>query len=139
MKNVYTAKQQAREDYSATVNIGVHENDCRAFLQFNQGFQQLLLEAIDEALSQLGNKAREAVYFYLKETFNINRQHIPFKITKFSKAIEEILGPGAKLLEIEIMKHLYEKMGDNFRYSPAHENLAFTEYITAARNFLYEG
>ncbi len=56
--------------------------------------------------SLLGDSAKHAVYFYLKRTFKIKKQEIPNKVEGFTSAIEEIFGPGAKLLKIEIMKHL---------------------------------
>lgn len=99
----------------------------------NRDFQNLLMEAIDEGLSLLGSSSKQAIYFYLEKTFAIKKHDIPSKIGEFTNAIEEIFGRGAKILEIQIMKHLYEKVGHDFEYFPEDDELVFTEYVEAAR------
>jgi hypothetical protein len=101
--------------------------------QPNPRFRKLLLEAVDEALSWLGNSVKQAIYFHLEKTFGINKQEIPDKIEGFTNAIEEIFGLGAKLLEIRIMNSFYEKDGHTFKYFPEKDELLFAEYMKAAR------
>lgn len=96
-------------------------------------FEELLLEAIDEGLSLLGESAKQVVYFHLKKTFKINRQDIPHKLDEFTDAIEKIFGNGAKLLEIQIMKCLFKKVGYTFKHYPRPMNLEFIEYIAAVK------
>jgi len=102
-------------------------------LLHNRSFEKLLLEALDETLSSLGDSSKEAIYFHLEKTFSINKQDIPYKIEEFANAIEKIFGSGARLLEIKIMKRLYEKVGPVFKYFPERDDLVFTEYVAAAR------
>jgi len=90
------------------------------------------LEAVDEGLSSLGDSAKQAVYFHLEETFDINKRDIPSKIEEFAFAIEKIFGLGAKPIEVLIMQRLYDKVGGIVEYSE-HKDLVFTEYIRAAR------
>jgi len=97
----------------------------------NFGFEELLLEAVDEALSSLGDSPKQVIYFYLEKTFKIKKIDIPNKIDGFTNAIEKIFGYGAKHLEIQIMKRLYEKVGHDFEYFPEKDDLLFTEYIEA--------
>jgi len=99
----------------------------------NRCFEEILLEAVEEVLSSLGSSVKNTVYFYLEKSFNLKRQDIPYKIEKFANAIEEIFGFGAKLLEIQIMKSLHKKVGQNLRYVPKHE-LDFVRYVRAVRN-----
>jgi hypothetical protein len=40
-------------------------------------FDNLLLEAIDEGLSSLGESVRQSVYFHLQKSFHISREEIP--------------------------------------------------------------
>jgi len=101
--------------------------------QPNPRFRSLLLEAVDEALSSLGDSVKQAIYFHLEETFEINKQEIPDKIEEFTNAIEEIFGLGAKLLEIRIMKSFYEKDGHTFKYFPEKDELLFADYMKVAR------
>jgi len=97
-----------------------------------RSFEKLLLEAVDEGLSSLGDSAKQAIYFHLEKTFNINKRDIPSKIEEFADAIGKIFGFGAKPLEILIMQRLYEKVGGVVQY-PKHRGLVFTEYVAAAR------
>ncbi|NIR88103.1 hypothetical protein GWO13_11400 [Candidatus Bathyarchaeota archaeon] len=100
-------------------------------LLLNSSFEKLLLEAIDEGLSSLGDSSKQSVYFHLEKTFNINKQNIPHKIEEFADALEKIFGVGAKVLEIVIMRQLYEKVGGVVEYGQ--EDLVFTEYVAAMK------
>lgn len=103
----------------------------------NRDFEKLLLEAVDEGLSSLGDSQKQAVYFCLEETFAVKKQDIPNKIEEFVNAIEKIFGNGAKILEIQIMRHLYERVGPDFEYSPEKDDLVFTEYVEAASMYVH--
>lgn len=76
----------------------------------HKSFEQILLEAIDEALSSLGESVKTAIYFHLANSFNVKRQEIPQRIADFSEALERIFGPGARHLEILFMKSLHAKI-----------------------------
>ena len=99
----------------------------------NHIFEKLLLESIDEALSSLGMSTKH-IYFHLEKNFKINKRDIPRKIGEFADALEEIFGPGARVLEIQIMKRLYQKVGP-FKHFPE-RNLTFIEYLETA-GYLY--
>ena len=96
-------------------------------------FEEVLLEAIDESFSWLGESEKQAIYFILKKTYKISKQEIPYRIEEFTEAIEEIFGLGAKIIEIRIMKDLFSRMGYSFPYIHSQEGLEFTKYIEAAR------
>lgn len=106
----------------------------RKSIENSRSFERLLLEAVDEALSSLVDSTKQSIYFYLEKIFGINRKDIPYKIDEFAKAIEKIFGFGAKFVEIQIMKNLYEKIGNHFEYLPEQDDLVFTEYVKAARS-----
>ena len=107
------------------VNIDYHPCD---------EFNLIMLEAVDEALSFLGESAKRAFYYHLEEKFKIRREEIPIKIDDFAEAIEEIFGMGAKIIEMQIMKVLYKKVGRNFKYVPKEKDLLFTAYLKAVKN-----
>ena len=96
-------------------------------------FEKLLLNAIDEGLSALGESPKRVVYFYLEKKFNISRREIPDKIEDFIEALEKIFGLGAKFLQILIIKQLYQKIEKNLEWNEEQTDLTFTEYIVAAR------
>lgn len=99
----------------------------------DQRFEDLLLEAVDEGLSSLGDSAKQAVYFYLRKSFKIDKRDIPHKIEEFADAIERTFGLGSKFLEILIMKRISEKIGRVFEYDLESKDLAFTEYVESAK------
>jgi hypothetical protein len=74
-------------------------------------FSKILLAAVDESLSSLGDSPKQAILFHLEASFNIKREHIPENMTEFTKALERIFGPGASYLEKLIVKRLHEKLG----------------------------
>lgn len=99
----------------------------------DDSFDELLLEAVDEGLSSLGDSAKQVIYVYLEKTYKINRRDIPYKVDAFVDAIENFLGSGAKLLQILVMKHLHKKIGHKIDYNQELRDLIFTEYVAAAR------
>ena len=94
-----------------------------------------LLSAVDESLSSFGDSFKQVIYFQLANTYHIKKHEIPNKINEFADAIEEIFGIGAKLIEMKIIKALYEKV-EGFTYIAEKEDLIFTEYIENLRRFL---
>lgn len=73
-------------------------------------FRQILLAAIEEGLSTLGDSPKQAILFHLEETFKIKKEQIPDRIEEFKGALEKIFGPGATYLENIIVKRVYEKL-----------------------------
>lgn len=96
-------------------------------------FEKVLLESIDESLLQLGELCRKATYYYLEKGFEIKKHEIPLKINRFSVALEEIFGSGAKILEIQIMKLLNNKVNYASKHDYKQDDLNFNEYIETLR------
>lgn len=100
-------------------------------------FDRILLEAIDEGLSTLGESSKQAIYFHLARTFHIRKDEIPDKIERFTEAIEKIFGLGANFLEILIMQRLYKKVGGSLNWDEA-KDLTFAEYVAVVRRCFFE-
>jgi hypothetical protein len=102
-------------------------------------FDKILLVAIDEALSSLGDSVKASIYFHLEKTYGIKRCEIPLRINDFSKALEKIFGIGAKHLEILFMKHLHVRAGVTCEWPSCKRNspeVTFQEYVgLMKRNF----
>jgi len=96
-------------------------------------FERLLLKAIDEGLSSLGDSPKRAVYYYIEKKFDIKKNEIPRRVEEFVDALEKIFGLGAKFLEILIIKRLSEEVGQIFEWNEQQTDLIFTEYVAAAR------
>ena len=97
-------------------------------------FEKLLIEAVDNVFSSLGDSCKQALYFHLKDCYNINKQEIPYRIRDFADAIGEIFGQGARLIEIGIMKALYARV-QNFKCFPMEEDLSFANYVETLCRF----
>ncbi len=74
-----------------------------------ENFDQILMEAIDDAFSSLGEKVKASIYLHLEDLFKIKKQGIPQRLSDFSNALEKLFGLGAKNLEILFMKNLHAK------------------------------
>jgi len=100
-------------------------------------FDKLLLKAIDEGLSSLGESPKQAIYFHLEKKFHIRKQEIPLKINDFTYSIDKIFGLGSNFLEILIMKRLHEKIGGTFKFNET-ADFTFAEYVAKARRSFSE-
>lgn len=97
-----------------------------------QEFNSLVLNAVDKALSSIGESPKTAIYFHLENTFHIKKQELPQKIEAFTIALEEIFGLGAKFLEVQIMKNLHAKIGgenERLEILAEPELLTFPNYV----------
>jgi len=95
-------------------------------------FREILLEAVEESLSYLGDSPKQAILFHLECSFKIKKERIPENITEFAKALEKIFGPGASYLEKLIVKRLHEKIGLESKEA---ERWNFLEYVNDVKNF----
>ncbi|MGB9960282.1 MAG: hypothetical protein ACPLKQ_07175 [Candidatus Bathyarchaeales archaeon] len=97
-----------------------------------KNFDKLLIEAVDDALSSLGESAKMAIYYHVKDKFGISKEEIPSRVKEFSEGLEKIFGSGAKFIEILIMKKLYERIGKPLEWDESKE-LTFADYVETAR------
>lgn len=95
-------------------------------------FEDVLLEAIDGALSTLGENVKRVIYFHLAQKFMIAKKDIPYKIEEFSDVLDQIFGVGARNLEILIMAKLHAKMNCVYEWKGPNwliPNLTFSQYV----------
>ena len=107
----------------------------------HKNFDVLLLEAVDEGLSVLGQAGKTSIYINLEGLFNIRKTEIPNKIEDFSNALHRIFGLGAPQMEILIMKKLQEKVGERNKLDDQirlASNLTFAKYIELMRLYYRE-
>jgi hypothetical protein len=78
-------------------------------------FKNILVAAVEEGLSSLGDSSKEAILFHLETSFKIKKERIPENLQEFEKALEAIFGPGTQYLEKVIVRCLYEKLGLEFK------------------------
>ena len=98
-------------------------------------FDKLLVSAIDEALTSLGESVKQSIYFHIENKFKVARNDIPENLEDFQGGLEKIFGTGARFIEILIMKNLHTKIGLPLKMDS--EQLEFVEYVgVAKRGFL---
>lgn len=101
-------------------------------------FEELLLEAVDDALASLGDSAKQAIYYHLEKKFKITKDEIPKRLKEFAEGLEKIFGVGARFIEILIMKKLYSHIGTPLEWDESKE-LVFVDYVEAARRCFQKG
>jgi len=76
----------------------------------NTRLNEALIEAVDAGLLFLGENSKKAIYFYLERNCKIRREEIALKFEGFRKALEDMFGSGAELINAVIMKELQTKL-----------------------------
>ena len=94
-------------------------------------FDKLLLSAIDEALTSLGESVKQSIYFHIEKKFSVARNEIPENLVEFQGGLEKIFGTGAQFIEILIMKNLHSKIGRPLIMENA--QLEFVKYVDVAK------
>jgi hypothetical protein len=98
----------------------------------SRAFDELLLIAIDEALTSLGESVKQSIYFHIENKFSVARNEIPENLQEFQGGLEKIFGTGAQFIEILIMKSLHAKIGLPLIIEKG-DQLEFIEYVDAAK------
>jgi len=99
-------------------------------------FETVLLDAVDDAFSTLGESIKTSIYFHLEHNFIIPEQDIPYRIDDFLDALEQTFGMAAKYLEILIMRKLHEKITCFYQWSGPSwlvSDLTFKKYVELMR------
>lgn len=100
-------------------------------------FERTLLEAIDESFSFFMESRKEDIYTNLEGNYGLERKNIPYKIEHFSNALHQCFGIGAKIIEMNIIKALFER-NKNFVFCPKKRDIVFYEYAKGLKAFLAE-
>jgi hypothetical protein len=96
-------------------------------------FSSIFAEAVDDALSSLGDSAKQSIYYHLEDKFGIQRKYIPARLDEFESGLDKIFGVGARYIEILIIKSLHDKLHGPLEWNDKKE-LVFADYVNAARH-----
>lgn len=117
----------------------LHRGESLSFLQKAQrakDFDEILLEAVDEALSVLGEVAKEAVFGHLQKHYSLHKTDIPKEIGVFRNALESMFGKvSGRIVCNLILKTLYQRIGATLPGS----GMDLGEAVTKARKLFLEG
>jgi len=94
-----------------------------------EDFKKVLIAAVDNGLLTLGESPRSAIYFHLERNLKLKKEEIPEKVEKFLEGLENIFGPGSRVVERVIVKDLYVRLGLEFEEK---KNFEFQDYVKLA-------
>jgi PAS domain S-box-containing protein len=95
-------------------------------------FNKLLLAAIDDTFSSVGESAKTAIYFHIENKFNIKKEDIPSSIEKFSEALDQLFGIGSKPLQKIFKQQLKTKLKTNSQITDE-ESLDLDSFVREIR------
>ena len=109
-----------------------NEGHCVGVPAHTDAFSALLLEAIDEALTDLlGRRAREAVYDYLERNCLVARNELPTRLEAFLTLLDDTFGKGSKTIGRVVARRLYSKLEWEFIEVPGYELVDYVEAVKA--------
>lgn len=85
----------------------------------SRNIEAAILQAVDEALKELGGSVREIIYYELERNHGIKKEDIPQKFDQFILAIRSEFGNGSKTIEALILEKLFGKTGSNNEFQKA--------------------
>jgi len=91
---------------------------------------EALLEAVDHGLLVPGEIVRAAIYARIEKSYELKREEIPEKLEAFHRALEDLLGKSAKVMEKLIAKNLYRRLGLSFT---EHADWTIVDYVNHAK------
>lgn len=86
--------------------------------------------AVDEALLVPGEIVSAAIYERVERSYQLRREEIPTKLETFHRALQELLGKSAKVIERLIVKNLYRRLDLNFN---EHDGWTLVDYVNLAK------
>jgi|SRR5208282_2678272 len=125
-----------RRNRSTVPILGEESFSVEITVDTDISFYKVLLEAVEEAFSSLGEPVAEKIFCTLEKSFGLKRSEIPFRIEAFSDALEKIFGLGAMLLEILVIKQLHKKAAIEFKWEAPQwvvQELTFREYVNMVK------
>ena len=78
-------------------------------------FAEILMEAVDQGLSLLGESAQKSISYHLEKDHGIGKENAPDNVEAFAKGLHAIFGAGASVIERMILQSLYLKLGLDFK------------------------
>jgi len=90
---------------------------------------EALVAAIDSGLMVLGGNVRQVLYAVFERDHRIKRHQIPEHLQTFHEVLEEKFGGAAKVIERQIAKSLYAKMGLTFIPKDSWTLVEYFDYV----------
>jgi len=98
-------------------------------------FEESFLEAADSAFSLLGDSGKQTIYLHLEKSYGLTRKAIPYEVVAFASALKAIFGEASVLIEMRIMRSLFQK-ARGFKVYSGKTELSFKDYVECLRRFV---
>jgi hypothetical protein len=95
---------------------------------------EIILQAIDQSLSALGDGPKQALWSFIEKDSNISRQKVPQNVEEFEQTLQKVFGLGYKFLDSLFKKYLSDATGENLN-----EYTSFAASVRSLRSKDYEG
>jgi hypothetical protein len=111
------------------------EHDSEAG-KHQKGFDHLLLESIDEAVTEvLGAKVTSILWRHWEDNIGVTREDLPNHLPKLFESIQTTFGRGGETVGERVIKRLYTKANVPLEYS---QNRPLEEYVKKLKQILAE-
>jgi hypothetical protein len=104
-------------------------------IELTSAYEKILLESIDQAFLKLGEKTKQMLYTILKANYKINKQDIPHKTDVFTRALQDMLGVSALMIEIYIIENIHQR-SPSFAYDVDNKNFDLVRYVESFKGFI---
>jgi len=89
-------------------------------------FNELFLKAVERGLGKLGESPKMAILYHLEQRYSIKKDELYDKLEELSRALKEMFGFGALVIEEFIARELYALLGLSFHEK---KNYRLADYI----------
>lgn len=76
---------------------------------------EIILDAIDQGLSALGENPKKALWYCLEKDFKIDRHKVPENLEAFEETLKGFFGLGYSFLEALFRQHLQNATGEDLK------------------------
>jgi hypothetical protein len=106
-----------------------HKDSVSEFLS-ETIFEEILADAVKEGMRFLGESSRQAIYIYIEKKCGLKQEEHPKQLKIFHESLTGIFGIGADIIEQQIAKVLYGRLGLDYK---EHEKWTIIEYVEEAK------
>ena len=99
----------------------------------SSGFEELVIEAVDQTFTNLGLKVKQVFYYFLENHYKLSKMDIPNRIGDFVEALEKVFGTSALLIEIDVLRSLQQRV-PSFTYLQERSELSFESYLASLKH-----
>jgi len=116
--------------------VNQQETESLQKIQINlgsSGFEELVIEAVDQTFTNLGLKVKQVFYYFLENHYKLSKMDIPNRIGDFVEALEKVFGTSALLIEIDVLRSLQQRV-PSFTYLQERSELSFESYLASLKH-----